>query len=173
MPYSRSYRKWIKITTSSAKTEIGIQNNEQTGPPHGGLGILIQQDAEPFIRTTNRIDRRIMAVALNRKKSITPATIINKYAPREGYSNQEMHAQWGKVEQTMGEIPKSHIKIWSAYANGQLGQSEPTQQNEQTENKIVGNYARARKRNQEMDKDCNDYAKTPERCQGTHGDGQI
>ena len=121
-----------KMATSTGK-------NEQTeGPPQGVVGVLLQQDLESFISTISRLVRRIMAVALNLLKTITPVAIINSYAPHKGYSNQERDRRWKRFEQIIEQIPKTHMAIWRTDENGQLGK--------QTENKnkyrrAIGRYA--------------------------------
>ena len=141
IPYRHPYNKNGCEITISAEIETGIQNNEQTGPPTGRVGLLIQKDMGPFIITINTIGRRIMAVALDRGKTITP--IIDTYDPHKGYTNQDRNTRWGQVGKILEQIPKTHMKMWRADASRKrtarrtrtTGARWPQQ-----ETKVVGTY---------------------------------
>ena len=62
-----------------------------------------------------------MTATLQHEQSITPITILTTYAPHKGYTSTDRKKHWGEVEQTIQEIPKRHMVIWRADANGQLG----------------------------------------------------
>jgi len=51
----------------------------------------------------------------------TPLSIVVTYAPHQGYTEQERQERWGKVQQTIGQIPKRHMSLWGADTNGELG----------------------------------------------------
>jgi len=77
-----------------------------------------------------------MTVTLQDNKSLTPITILTTYAPNKGYTATERKQHWGKVEETIQQIPKSHMLIWRTDANGQLSERKPDPQYKH----IVGPY---------------------------------
>jgi len=64
-----------------------------------------------------------MIVTLQHEKALTPITILTTYAPHKGYPAQDRKQHWGQVEQTIQQIPKSHMAIWCTGSNGQLGEN--------------------------------------------------
>lgn len=84
-----------------------------------------------------RIDHRIMTVTLQHEDALTPIRIITSYAPHKGYNATERKKHWGKLEQTILEVPKSHMQIWCTDANGQLGRNKI----DKKYNHIVGPFA--------------------------------
>jgi len=69
-----------------------------------------------------------MKITLQDDESLTPITILTTYAPRKGCTSIERKRHWGKVEETLQQIPKSHMLIWRTDANGQLGGNNPEPQ---------------------------------------------
>jgi len=61
-----------------------------------------------------------MTVTLQHEDALTPVTIITSYAPHKGHTATERKQHWDKLEQTILEVPKSHMQIWRSDANGQL-----------------------------------------------------
>ena len=74
----------------------------------------------------------------------TPITLLVTYAPRQGYKPHEKTEHWGEVQQTLKEIPKHHMTLWGADANGQLGKEEETKIEQYQ--KIIGPYTTGKTR---------------------------
>jgi len=70
------------------------------------------------------VDNRILKITLDRPETHTPLTIIETYAPHQGYSNHEKNKHWEAVHKTLTETPRQHMTIWGADANGQLGREK-------------------------------------------------
>ena len=90
----------------------------------GGVEIPIRAGIEQYISIIQRVVHRIMTSALHDKPKDIPITIIVTYAPHTGYSKEEKKEHWGKTRHTIDTIPKRHMTIWCADANGQLGQKD-------------------------------------------------
>jgi len=54
------------------------------------------------------------------------------------HKNEKKH--WGQVENTIQQIPKSHMAIWCTDSNGQLGRNNRDSKNKH----IIGPYAYAK-----------------------------
>jgi len=133
-----------RIITSAAKP------NPKSKPEHdipgkyiAGVAIAIHQELTQHISNIKRIDERIMAITLGREHTHTPITLLVTYAPHQGYNNHEKTKHWELVQQTLQDIPKHHMTIWGADANGQLGRDEARPE---LYNKIAGPYTNKKPR---------------------------
>ena len=104
---------------------------------------------EKHIGTIRRIDHRIMTVTLQHEDALTPITIITSYAPHKGYNSTERKKHWGKLEQTILEVPKRHMQIWCTDANGQLSGNKP----DPLYKHIVGPYTKTKETEKATGKD--------------------
>jgi len=126
-----------RIITSASK-----KHPEQplTGMTKGGVAILIHTELAHYISNIQRIDHRIMTVTLHDKPGDIHITIMVTYAPHTGYSKKEKAEHWQNAKHTLTQIPKRHLTIWRADANGQLG---PVEEQKEEYRKIIGPHTLA------------------------------
>jgi len=139
IPKDQSFsRNEYRVITSAATPNPKVTPEKHIpGRYIAGVAIAIQQELEPHISTIERIDHRILKITLDREDAKTPVTILATYAPHQGYNNHEKSNHWEKVYASLETIPKHHLTIWGADANGQLGREIA---HPEKYNKIIGPY---------------------------------
>jgi len=129
-----------KIYTSAATPHPKQGTEKGTPGKHiSGIAIAIHEELDQHVCMVNRINESIMTITLDREQTHTPIAIIATYAPHQGYNNHEKNKHWEQVGKMLQEIPRKHMKIWGADANGQLGRD--TTRPEQY-NKIIGPFTK-------------------------------
>ena len=86
-----------------------------------GVAILGHGAMKQYIRNISHIDHRIMKLTPASPRAPISITILTTYAPHKGYKREIRNNHWSQVEQTFANIPKTHLCIWRADANVQLG----------------------------------------------------
>ena len=98
IPRNLNYEQRIPINNniSYAHTE-NTPEHDLTGKYIVGVDVSIRRELSPHISAIDRINSRILKVALCRKESHTPITPIATYVPHQCYKNHDKSAHWGEV----------------------------------------------------------------------------
>ena len=70
-----------------------------------------------------------MEIRLRTGNQIKNMSILNTYAPHNGYPSEVIQEYWNNVDAYISLIPISHIKIWCTDNNGQLTRNSRNESN--------------------------------------------
>jgi len=119
-------RNGYRIITSEANPNDA--KHEKQGLYHGGVAIIIHTSTHQHIHQIARIDHRILKTELKSNKATSHITILTSYAPRKCYKHEIRDQNRKALGQVLPRIPRKHLCIWCADANGQLGNRSKTAQ---------------------------------------------
>ena len=83
----------------------------------------------PQVKGVYRVNGRIMEIRLRTGNQIKNMSILNTYAPRNGYPSEVIQEYWNNVDAYISLIPINHIKIWCTDNNGQLTRNSQNESN--------------------------------------------
>lgn len=101
------------------------------------------------------VDHRIMTITLKSNTASIPITILATYAPQKGYKHEIRNHHWELAEQTIQNVPKTHLCMRCADANGKHGDRS---KNSPELTKIIGMSTMAQQQEKAMGKHYEEYA---------------
>merc|ERR1712112_186890 len=95
------------ITSAAVANPKKTPEHDIPGKYIAGMAIAVHQEMAPHISTIQRVDNRSLKITLDRPETHTPLTIIETYAPHQGYSNHEKNKHWEAVRKNANRNPKT------------------------------------------------------------------
>lgn len=117
--------------TSNGNTIIFSSNEDNS---RNGVGFVISANTYKYVMAYDAISDRIATIKLKSKP--VPLNIIQVYAPTSDYNDQEIEDFYGKLEETLSNIPGREIAMIVGDFNAKVGD---TKRDDHIRN-VVGKY---------------------------------